>query len=161
VVALNLAIAHLAALTGLPSSEIVVVSGQVVDWPDTQLGCPRDGVSGSPVITPGYLIILAARDQQYEYHADRNGHIVLCQPDVATPTPTSTATTVPTGEPTATSTLTSTATSVPTGEPTATPTETATQEPTATPTNIPVEEPTATPTETATATPTETPTATS
>lgn len=165
--ALNAAIAHLAALTRLPVSEIALVSIEAVNWPDTQLGCPADEVSGTPVVVPGYRIILAARGQQYEYHADQNGRIVLCQlPATPTATPTSTATTSPTAEPTATPTVT--VTTSPTAEPTATPTtvptetptatSTPTQEPSATPT--PTEEPTATPTIEPTATPTEAPTAT-
>jgi hypothetical protein len=31
------------------------------------------------VITPGYLIILAAEGQQYEYHTDQAANVVLCQ----------------------------------------------------------------------------------
>ena len=129
-VALNASIAHLAALTRLPASEIQVSSIQPMDWPNTQLGCPADDVSGAEVITPGYLITLVARGQQYEYHTNLNGRIVLCQSPL-TPTPTSTATLTST----ATVTPTSTATATPTEEPTATP-----EPPTATP-----EPPTATP----------------
>jgi hypothetical protein len=77
-VALNAAVAHLAALTGLPSSEIHLVSLEAVVWPNTQLGCSPDGVVGAPVMTPGYRIILEAQGQQYEYHTDRNGRVVLC-----------------------------------------------------------------------------------
>jgi hypothetical protein len=144
-VALNAAIAHLAALTRLPASEISKIYIEVANWPDTQLGCPPDEVAGGAVIVPGYRIILAARGQQYEYHADQNGRVVLCQsPSRPTATPTSTATTSPTQEPTATPTSTATmnptdqptATATPTTEPTATPTATATPEP-ATPTPEP------------------------
>jgi uncharacterized protein YgiM (DUF1202 family) len=153
-VAVNAAIAHLVALTGLPISEIGVASIEVVEWPDTQLGCPRDDVSGGQVVIPGYLIILLARDQQYEYHTDLNGRVILCQP---APEPTEEPTTTPTEEPTATPTPTNTPTEEPTATPTATPTEEPTTTPTLTPTSTPTEEPTSTPT----ATPTEEPTATS
>ncbi|MBI1882567.1 MAG: SH3 domain-containing protein [Chloroflexi bacterium] len=160
--ALNASIAHLAALTRLPVSAISLVSIEAVNWPDTLFGCPVDGVVGSPVIIPGYRIILAAAGQQYEYHTDQNGLIVLCQPPTTpTATPTSTATTNPTEEPTAIPT--STATTSPTEEPMATPTSTATSIPTEEPTAtaVPTEEltatPTSTPTEEPTATPTETP----
>jgi uncharacterized protein YgiM (DUF1202 family) len=154
-VALNASIAHLVVLTRLPASEIQVSSIQAVNWPNTQLGCPADDVSGAEVITPGYLIILMARGQQYEYHTDLNGRIVLCQSPL-TPTPTSTATLTST----ATVTPTNTATATPTEEPTATSTEEPTATPTSTATATPTEEPTATPTSTATATPTEESTAT-
>jgi hypothetical protein len=133
-VARKMAIDHLMGLTGLPRSEIRLISQQAVTWNDSRLGCGPDDVFGAQVLTPGYLIILAARGQQYEYHTDLGTRLVLCQ---ATPTPTPT--------PTATATVTPD-----TPTPTSTPTETAT--PTATP-----ETPTATPTPTETATPTETP----
>jgi hypothetical protein len=143
-VALNAATGHLVALTGLPASEISVISITYVEWPNTQLGCSPDDVVSAPVITPGYRIILQARGQQYEYRSDMNGRVLLCQPQAPTATPTATATATsteaPRPEPTATSTPEPTAT--PTQEPTATP-----EPPTATP-----EPPTATP-EPPTATP--------
>jgi hypothetical protein len=82
--AVDAAMDHLAVLTGLPTSEIELVSIRYREWPNSQLGCPTEGDAGAPVVTPGYLLILEARGQEYEYHADQNGQIVLCQ---ATPTP--------------------------------------------------------------------------
>lgn len=158
-VALNAAVAHLAALTRLPVSEITIISIEAVDWPNNQLGCPVDGVSGIEVVTPGYRIILAARSQQYDYHTDRNGRLILCQsPATPTPTPTSTDPTVPTVEPT--EEPTAAPTSIPTTVPTTEPTEEPSVPPAGMPTTEPTEEPTATPTTEPTATPTETPTAT-
>ncbi len=82
-VALQAARQHLASLTGLPASEIEVVSIEAREWPNSQLGCPTEDVAGLPVITPGYQIILEARGQQYDYHTDEEGRVVLCEPDLA------------------------------------------------------------------------------
>ncbi|HEX9921101.1 MAG TPA: PA14 domain-containing protein, partial [Anaerolineae bacterium] len=115
VLARQLAINHLVGLTGLPASEIRLISQQAVTWNDSRLGCGPDDVSGAQVLTPGYLIILATRGQQYEYHTDLGTRLVLCQP---TPTPTHTVTP---DTPTPTSTPTETATPTTTPEtPTAT-----------------------------------------
>jgi len=133
-VALKAATGHLVALTGLPASEIRVVSITYVEWPNSQLGCSPDGVVSAPVITPGYQIILQARGQQYEYRSDLNGRVLLCQPQAPTATPTATATATPTETPTSEPTAT------PTQEPTATP-----EPPTATPEPPTPEPPTATP----------------
>lgn len=144
VLARQLAINHLIGLTGLPAGEIHLISQQAVTWHDARLGCGPDDVFGAQVLTPGYLIILAARGQQYEYHTDLGTRLVLCQ---ATPTPTHTPTT------TATPTVTPD-TPTPTATP-ETPTLTPTPTETATPTETP-EPSTSTPTPTETATPTAT-----
>lgn len=48
-------------------------------WPDSSLGCPRQGVMYSQIVTPGYLIVISAAGKQLEYHADSRGRIVFCQ----------------------------------------------------------------------------------
>ena len=50
----------------------------MVEWSDTSLGCPEPGMAYAEVITPGYLIRLAAGDQLFEYHADRQGNVITC-----------------------------------------------------------------------------------
>jgi hypothetical protein len=62
-------------------SEISVISVEAVDWPDTSLGCPEPGMAYAQVITPGYLIVLEAKGQTYEYHTDRSDQVVFCQTD--------------------------------------------------------------------------------
>lgn len=49
------------------------------EWPDSSLGCPRQGEMYSQIVTPGYLVMISAAGKQLEYHADSRGHIVLCQ----------------------------------------------------------------------------------
>lgn len=58
-------------------SEITVVSALPVEWRDASLGCPIEGMLYAQVITPGYLITLAAHGQTYEYHASMT-HAIFC-----------------------------------------------------------------------------------
>jgi len=62
----------------LSVSEISLISVEAVDWPDTSLGCPQPGMMYAQVITPGYLIVLEAKGQSYEYHTDTDQLSVLC-----------------------------------------------------------------------------------
>jgi hypothetical protein len=54
---------------------------EAVDWSDTSLGCPEPGMAYAQVITPGYLIVLGAAGQTYEYHTDEHSSVVLCRGD--------------------------------------------------------------------------------
>jgi hypothetical protein len=77
--ALAAAIADLSEQTGLPPDQIQLVSMETVEWSDASLGCPQEGYMYAQVITPGFLIILEAQGQQYEYHTDRASNVVLCE----------------------------------------------------------------------------------
>jgi hypothetical protein len=76
--ALAAAIADLAEQSGLPADDIQLVSMEAVEWSDASLGCPQEGFMYAQVITPGYLLILEAQGQEYEYHTDRRANVVLC-----------------------------------------------------------------------------------
>jgi hypothetical protein len=39
------------------------------DFPDASLGVPEPGMTYAQVITPGYVILLNAEGETYEYHA--------------------------------------------------------------------------------------------
>ncbi|MCJ7621732.1 MAG: hypothetical protein MUP64_16130 [Anaerolineae bacterium] len=69
----------LARKLDLSISEISVISVESVDWSDTSLGCPQPGMMYAQVITPGFLIVLEAMGQTYDYHTDENSSVVLCQ----------------------------------------------------------------------------------
>lgn len=73
------AIADLSKQTGLPAEQINVDSVTAMEWPDSSLGCPQEGMMYAQVITPGYLIVLSAQGQTYEYHADQKTNVVLCK----------------------------------------------------------------------------------
>jgi hypothetical protein len=77
--ALAAAVAHLADKTGVPDSDIRLLSMEAVEWSDASLGCPQEGFMYAQVITPGYLIILEAQGQSYEYHSDQAANVVLCE----------------------------------------------------------------------------------
>ncbi len=74
------AIDDLAQTQSLPPAEITVISVEPMDWPDASLGCPQEGFMYAQVITPGFLVMLQAQGNSFEYHTDQNDHVVLCQP---------------------------------------------------------------------------------
>ena len=59
-------------------SEIKVVSVESVEWPDSSLGCPQEGMMYAQVITPGYVIVLEAGGQTYEFHANTTDQVTPC-----------------------------------------------------------------------------------
>jgi hypothetical protein len=73
------AIADLVKQTGIAPDQIILISLEAVEWSDTSLGCPQEGFMYAQVITPGYMIVLAAQGQQYEYHTDQTTNVILCQ----------------------------------------------------------------------------------
>lgn len=69
----------LAARLGISPDQIQVVSAEAVDWPDASLGCPQPGMSYAQVVTPGYLIVLEADGEEYEYHSGGIDTWILCE----------------------------------------------------------------------------------
>ena len=68
----------LATRLDVPSAEISLVEATAVEWSDSSLDCPQEGMSYLQVITPGYRIVLQANNQPYEYHTNRTGYFVHC-----------------------------------------------------------------------------------
>ena len=54
----------------IPVADIQLVKEEAVDWPDTSLGYPEEGMMYAQVITPGFKIILKSGNKLYEYHSD-------------------------------------------------------------------------------------------
>ena len=77
--ALAAVVADLSEQTGIPVSEITLVSMETMEWSDASLGCPQEGFMYAQVITPGYLMILEAGGKQYEYHTDQATNFILCE----------------------------------------------------------------------------------
>ena len=71
--------ADLAHRLNIPESEISVLEARDVVWPDSSMGCPQPGMLYTEVLTPGYLILLEANGQKYEYHAGKSSDIFLCE----------------------------------------------------------------------------------
>lgn len=65
----DLAKKDLSERLNIPVEEIKLVKEEAVDWPDASLGY-QEGMMYTQVITPGFRIILKARDKLYEYHSD-------------------------------------------------------------------------------------------
>lgn len=62
----------------VPLTGIMVKSTEAVEWRDSSLGCPIEGQMYTQVITPGYLIVLEAAGQEWNYHASSN-HVMYCK----------------------------------------------------------------------------------
>jgi hypothetical protein len=81
----TLSIKDLANRLQIDASKISLVRTENTVWPNAALGCPRPGKVYPPGRVPGYRVWLNAEDQEYLYHTDYNGQIVLCpelNPDV-------------------------------------------------------------------------------
>jgi hypothetical protein len=71
--------AQAAAKLGVPENQLQVTRVEAVEWPDSSLGCPEQGEFYAQVITPGYLIEVAAGGETLEYHTDATGSVIkLC-----------------------------------------------------------------------------------
>lgn len=68
----------LAARLGVSPADISLVEATPVEWSDSSLDCPEEGMGYLQVITPGYRIVLQANNQPYEYHTNRAGYFILC-----------------------------------------------------------------------------------
>jgi hypothetical protein len=66
---------------GVNASQIRVMETKAVTWPDSSLGCPQPDMAYAQIITPGYWVLLEAKEQQYPYHTDQNEQIILCLRD--------------------------------------------------------------------------------
>jgi hypothetical protein len=65
----------------IATDELVVVTTEPRDWPDSSLGCPQPGRAYAQIITPGYLVTIARLDDGDEVlvHTDENGQrVVIC-----------------------------------------------------------------------------------
>ncbi len=74
-----LAIEQLAQMLSLPPDRIEVILVKAVVWRDGDLGCGGSGKMAAQQITPGYVVILQALEQNYRFHSDESGsQVVLC-----------------------------------------------------------------------------------
>ncbi len=68
---------ELAQRLGIQEIQVQVVSTQPATWPNACLGIDLKGISCNQSPVSGYQITLAARGQQYVYHTDQAGDIVV------------------------------------------------------------------------------------
>lgn len=78
--AVQLAVEDLVQRFAVARSAVHVLRAAAVEWSDTSLGCPKEGMMYAQVITPGFLIFLSAEGKLYEYHTDSGSYAVLCMP---------------------------------------------------------------------------------
>ncbi|MBM3949342.1 MAG: protease modulator HflC [SAR202 cluster bacterium] len=69
--------ALLAADLGTDPQAPFLVGFEAVDWPDSSLGCPKEGESYAEVVVPGYRIVLEHEGAQYEFHSTQKGEQLL------------------------------------------------------------------------------------
>lgn len=85
--------ADLAGRLGVSPDEIEVVSVEAVEWGDSSLGCPQEGMMYAQVITPGYRIVLSYEGETYAYHtgAQADSAVIYCPEAQNEPFPTADA----------------------------------------------------------------------
>ena len=66
--------------TGVPRSQLEIISTEKVTWNDGALGCPQPDRMYTQALVPGYRISIRASGQTLDYHAAETGRFVLCTP---------------------------------------------------------------------------------
>lgn len=75
---ITLAVENLFTRLSLDPKQVRVISVEPAKWLDATLGCPRPGDASAEQAEPGYLIVLEANGQIYEYRADTGKTVILC-----------------------------------------------------------------------------------
>lgn len=75
--AINAARVKLAKQINLRLEDVMVVSYERVEWPDSCLGVRVSGVMCAMIVTSGFRIILEAQSRQYEYHSNADGSTIV------------------------------------------------------------------------------------
>ena len=71
--------ADLSQRLSTPASQINILETREVFWPDASLGCPQPGTAYDQVEVPGYLILLQANGEEFEYHANIHNYVFYCE----------------------------------------------------------------------------------
>ena len=79
----EIAVADLAARTGVEEAEIRVVQARNVGWGSGAVGCPREGMNYTQAIVPGILLLLEADGRIYRYHGREGRKPFYCPDDRA------------------------------------------------------------------------------
>lgn len=67
----------LAEYLGISKEQIEVISSKQIDWSDTSLGAPEEGMLYAQVITPGYKIVMKVEEVEYAAHTDKEGKQIV------------------------------------------------------------------------------------
>ncbi len=68
---------ELSQLLGISEIQVLVANVQPMQWPDACMGISLTGINCKPSPVPGYQITLTANGQNYIYHTDQAGNIVV------------------------------------------------------------------------------------
>ncbi|AGL03691.1 stalk domain-containing protein [Desulfoscipio gibsoniae] len=74
---ISLAKEDLSKRLGFPENKITLKSIESVNWPDSSLGYPKPNKIYGEVVTPGYRIILRYNDNEFEYHSNMTGSVIV------------------------------------------------------------------------------------
>jgi hypothetical protein len=77
--AVDAAVQAAATHLGVGRDQLSVERVEAHQWPDSSLGCPQPGQLYSQIVTPGYLIVIAAGNKRLEYHTDNRAGVTLCK----------------------------------------------------------------------------------
>lgn len=77
---IDIAVADLAQRLSIDAASIGVTSATLEQWSDSSLGCPQPDRQYAQVSTDGSLIVLAANNKSYRYHAGGSTTPFLCEP---------------------------------------------------------------------------------
>jgi hypothetical protein len=72
------ALADATRASGVARDSLRVLSSEPVTWSDGSLGCPEEGMLYSQALVPGYRIRIEANGRVLDYHASRDGRLLLC-----------------------------------------------------------------------------------
>ena len=70
--------ADAAKRTGMAADTLELLSADRVTWRDGSLGCPQPGMAYTQALVPGWRIRLRGMSQEFDYHANTRGALVLC-----------------------------------------------------------------------------------
>ena len=76
---------------GVDAQDVELVRVEEVEWRDSSLGCPEEGMSYLPIITPGYRVVLVAGGDTHAVHVGGNSAVVCAtaaEPVTAPPSST-------------------------------------------------------------------------
>lgn len=82
---INAARRDLAERRSVLDEDIDLVNAQRVTWGDGSLGCPEPGMMYTQALVPGFFIHLRSGDDEFFYHAGRDGRPMYCPADRSKP----------------------------------------------------------------------------
>jgi len=70
--------ADLSRRLGRSADAIQVKAVEAVEWRDSSLGCPVEGMMYAQVLVPGFRLLLQVDGQTYEYHSSLKEPVIYC-----------------------------------------------------------------------------------